>query len=434
MPSAPKVRAQRRIQYAALPYRQRQDGEVQIRLITSRETRRWVIPKGWPMKGLSPAKAAAREAYEEAGLLGSISTEPLGMYSYDKRLTLQTVPCDVIVFPMKVKRYMKNWPERAERFGFWFSIESAAAAVQEEELRQIILAFGAMMADRFAKKRSRAPVSTEAEDASEDAEGAAADRARKALAAKTKAAKDKAARDKAAKAKAAKAAKDKAAKEKVAADAGPMSDGLGTSAKGKVTGGKATKAKATKAKPVKAKVAKAKTVYSDVVPNVQDAATPVVTPAKAKAKPAKPKAAKSAGAKPKAAKAKAAQAASMTEVPAFDGSAPSPATAKARASKASSSKAGSTKPRVAKAKAEAEAVASAAKPKAAKRKAAPKAKGGPKPKGPAAKTKSAAAKRAKGKTGLVPGTVASAAAKGKDAPAEVPAGWALKLPPSTTRH
>ncbi|TDU01286.1 8-oxo-dGTP pyrophosphatase MutT (NUDIX family) [Azorhizobium sp. AG788] len=416
MPSAPKVRAQRRIQYAALPYRQRQDGEVQIRLITSRETRRWVIPKGWPMKGLSPAKAAAREAYEEAGLLGSISTEPLGMYSYDKRLTLQTVPCDVIVFPMKVKRYMKNWPERAERFGFWFSIESAAAAVQEEELRQIILAFGAMMADRFAKKRSRAPVSTEAEDASEDAEGAAADRARKALAAKTKAAKDK-------------AAKDKAAKEKVAADAGPMSDGLGTSAKGKVTGGKATKAKATKAKPVKAKVAKAKTVSSDVVPNVQDAATPVVTPAKAKAKPAKPKAAKSAGAKPKAAKAKAAQAASMTEVPAFDGSAPSPATAKARASKA-----GSTKPRVAKAKAEAEAVASAAKPKAAKRKAAPKAKGGPKPKGPAAKTKSAAAKRAKGKTGVVPGTVASAAAKGKDAPAEVPAGWALKLPPSTTRH
>ncbi len=358
MPSAPKVRAQRRIQYAALPYRQRQDGEVQIRLITSRETRRWVIPKGWPMKGLSPAKAAAREAYEEAGLLGSISTEPLGMYSYDKRLTLQTVPCDVIVFPMKVKRYMKNWPERAERFGFWFSIESAAAAVQEEELRQIILAFGAMMADRFAKKRSRAPVSTEAEDASEDAEGAAADRARKALAAKTKAAKDKAARDKAAKAKAAKAAKDKAAKdkapkEKVAADAGPMSDALGTSAKGKVTGGKATKVKA-------------KAVSSEVVPNVQDAAAPVAEPAKAKA--------------------------------------------------------------------EAEAAAGAAKPKAVKRKAAPKAKGGPKPKGPAAKTKSAAAKRAKGKTGVVPGTVASAAAKGKDAPAEVPAGWALKLPPSTTRH
>ncbi|WP_308468253.1 NUDIX domain-containing protein [Azorhizobium oxalatiphilum] len=141
---------------------------MQIRLITSRETRRWVIPKGWPMKGLSPAKAAAREAYEEAGLLGSIATEPVGMYSYEKRLTLQTVPCDVMVFALKVKRYMKKWPERAERFGFWFSIESAAAAVQEEELSQLILAFGAMMAERFAQKRSRAPLAVETMDAEDE--------------------------------------------------------------------------------------------------------------------------------------------------------------------------------------------------------------------------------------------------------------------------
>ena len=157
MKSVPKPRGMRRVQYAALPYRQRQDGEIQIRLITSRETRRWVIPKGWPMKGLSPSKAAAREAYEEAGLLGAISSEPLGLYSYDKRLTLQTVPCDVMVFPLKVKRYVKKWPERSERFGFWFSVESAAAAVQEEDLRTIILAFGDQMAARFAEKRSRRP-------------------------------------------------------------------------------------------------------------------------------------------------------------------------------------------------------------------------------------------------------------------------------------
>ncbi|WP_342446992.1 NUDIX hydrolase [Azorhizobium doebereinerae] len=158
MKSVPNSRAMRRMQYAALPYRQRQDGEVQIRLITSRETRRWVIPKGWPMKGLTPAKAAAREAYEEAGLLGSISSEPLGLYAYDKRLALQTVPCDVMVFPLKVKRYLKKWPERSERFGFWFSIESAAAAVHEPDLGQLILDFGAMMAERFAQKRSRAPL------------------------------------------------------------------------------------------------------------------------------------------------------------------------------------------------------------------------------------------------------------------------------------
>ncbi|MGU3495784.1 NUDIX hydrolase [Xanthobacteraceae bacterium A53D] len=160
MTSVPQSRAKRRMQYAALPYRQRQDGEIQIRLITSRETRRWVIPKGWPMKGLSPAKAAAREAYEEAGLLGSVSSEPIGMYSYDKRLTLQSVPCDVMVFPLKVKRYLKKWPERSERFGFWFSVESAAAAVQEPELSQLILDFGQLMAKQFAQKRSRAPAAS----------------------------------------------------------------------------------------------------------------------------------------------------------------------------------------------------------------------------------------------------------------------------------
>lgn len=182
MKSVPKTRGTRRVQYAALPYRQRQDGEIQIRLITSRETRRWVIPKGWPMKGLSPGKAAAREAYEEAGLLGTISSEPLGLYSYDKRLTLQTVPCDVMVFPLKVKRYVKKWPERSERFGFWFSVESAAAAVQEEDLRRIILAFGDLMATRFAEKRSRQPAEAAV---AEQAAMPAAPKARKASKPKT---------------------------------------------------------------------------------------------------------------------------------------------------------------------------------------------------------------------------------------------------------
>lgn len=153
MASGINERTGRRIQYAALPYRIRRDGTVEVRLITSRETRRWVIPKGWPMKGLTPAKAAARETYEEAGLLGTVSREPLGLYTYDKRLANRTVPCDVIVFPLKVKRRARNWPERSQRFGFWFPIESAAAAVQEEELKVLILAFGDLMAEAFAQKR-----------------------------------------------------------------------------------------------------------------------------------------------------------------------------------------------------------------------------------------------------------------------------------------
>lgn len=147
------MRMSRRVQYAALPYRVRQDGAVQIRLITSRETRRWVIPKGWPMKGLSPSKAAAREAYEEAGVLGSMSRKPVGMYSYEKRLSVRSVLCDVMVFPLKVKRKLQNWPERSQRVGFWFTIESAAFAVNEEELKLLILDFGDLMARKWEEKK-----------------------------------------------------------------------------------------------------------------------------------------------------------------------------------------------------------------------------------------------------------------------------------------
>ncbi|MFG1268794.1 NUDIX hydrolase [Xanthobacter sp. DSM 14520] len=155
----------RRVQYAALPYRVRRDGEVQIRLITSRETRRWVIPKGWPMKGLSPPKAAAREAYEEAGLVGVISREPLGMYTYEKRLGTRSVLCDVLVFPLKVKRLLEKWPERFQRYGFWFSIDSAAAAVQEEDLSELIRSFGEIMARKWEAERLEAEQKTKAKAA-----------------------------------------------------------------------------------------------------------------------------------------------------------------------------------------------------------------------------------------------------------------------------
>ncbi|MEP9352214.1 NUDIX domain-containing protein [Xanthobacter sp. KR7-65] len=146
----------RRVQYAALPYRVRRDGEVQIRLITSRETRRWVIPKGWPIKGLTPPKTAARESYEEAGLVGVVAREPMGMYSYEKRIGTRSVLCDVLVFPFKVKRLLQKWPERFQRYGFWFSVETAAAAVQEPDLTELILSFGAVMARRWEEKQRKA--------------------------------------------------------------------------------------------------------------------------------------------------------------------------------------------------------------------------------------------------------------------------------------
>jgi len=90
------------VQYAALPWRTA-GRQVQILLITSRRTRRWVIPKGWPMRGLKPQHAAAIEASEEAGLVGQIDERPFGAYHYAKELKRgPPVDVEVHVFPFRV--------------------------------------------------------------------------------------------------------------------------------------------------------------------------------------------------------------------------------------------------------------------------------------------------------------------------------------------
>src|SRR6266487_779296 len=83
MTNASKPAVVKRVQYGALPYRLRTGSRrPQFMLITSRETQRWVIPKGWPKKGKSPQYSAAREAFEEAGVLGAVAKRPVGSFSY----------------------------------------------------------------------------------------------------------------------------------------------------------------------------------------------------------------------------------------------------------------------------------------------------------------------------------------------------------------
>ena len=129
------------VQFAALPWRRTDAGAVEIMLITSRETQRWVIPKGWPMEGLTAAQAAATEAYEEAGLRG-VMGDPIGVYPYAKRLKdLNTRDLVVEVFPMRVEGELKFWPEAQFRRRQWFSREAAASAVEEGELAALISGF-----------------------------------------------------------------------------------------------------------------------------------------------------------------------------------------------------------------------------------------------------------------------------------------------------
>ncbi len=124
-------------QVAALPIVIDDNGEHKVILMTSRETQRWVIPKGWPIKGLKPHKAAAREAYEEAGLYGDVSKKPVGSYEYFKRMGETFELCAVAVFLMTVKRQAGSWPEKGERRIEPVSFGEAVDRVDESGLKAI---------------------------------------------------------------------------------------------------------------------------------------------------------------------------------------------------------------------------------------------------------------------------------------------------------
>ena len=139
-----------RVQYGALPYRITEAGTLEVLLITSRGRRRWIIPKGWPIKGLKPAKSAAREAYEEAGVRGTVSAKPIGRFVYDKILDEdgRAMPCEVVVFGLKVKRQLKSWPEAGERELRWLVPADAEALTDEDGLRPLIVALASKKSPR----------------------------------------------------------------------------------------------------------------------------------------------------------------------------------------------------------------------------------------------------------------------------------------------
>ncbi len=132
-----------RSQYGAICWRMHR-GNVEVLLVTSRDTGRWVIPKGWPIDGLAPAASAAREAWEEAGVTGLAAPSPLGLYGYDKVLTPDSsLPCVVAVFPLRVDELAAKFPERKERRRKWFHAAKAARKVAEPELRALLQSLAA---------------------------------------------------------------------------------------------------------------------------------------------------------------------------------------------------------------------------------------------------------------------------------------------------
>lgn len=138
MPRKVPKRRGRLGQCGVVCWRQR-GSEIEVLLLTSRDTGRWVIPKGWSMQGKSLTEAAALEAWEEAGITGVIRPVPIGSYRYSKRELQAEI--DVQVFSLLVTRVAEKFPERRQRKRGWFSTATAAALVAEPELAELIADF-----------------------------------------------------------------------------------------------------------------------------------------------------------------------------------------------------------------------------------------------------------------------------------------------------
>lgn len=129
-------------QVAALCWRTSPRHGTEVLLITSLNSKRWIIPKGWPEAQLTPAENAAREAFEEAGVTGKITPAPLGSFHYFKeKKDGAGMPCSVDVFALAVTKQLEEWPEKGVREMLWLPPEQAAIKVAEPGLRQMLKSF-----------------------------------------------------------------------------------------------------------------------------------------------------------------------------------------------------------------------------------------------------------------------------------------------------
>lgn len=129
-------------QSGALPYEYR-DGALWILLVQSNTSQRWILPKGNLEPGLTPSESAYFEAFEEAGVLGTIETRSLGTYSYRKSEEKGGELCRVRIFPLAVTQVLESYPESEVRTRAWMEASQAIEAVAEPKLKTMLAEFAA---------------------------------------------------------------------------------------------------------------------------------------------------------------------------------------------------------------------------------------------------------------------------------------------------
>ena len=127
-------------QAGALTYQIR-SGDLWVLLVQSKTLKRWIFPKGNLEPGLSPSESAFFEAFEEAGVLGTIETRSIGSYSYRKQPERGGELCRVRLYPMMVTQILASYPEKKIRNREWMHVEKAIDAVDEEKLKSLLVAF-----------------------------------------------------------------------------------------------------------------------------------------------------------------------------------------------------------------------------------------------------------------------------------------------------
>jgi 8-oxo-dGTP pyrophosphatase MutT (NUDIX family) len=128
-------------QTGALPWRIGADRKPEVLLVTGRRSAKWMIPKGWPMLGKSLAVAAQIEAFEEAGVEGTVDPQPLGTLAHLKRTAFGSIRAEIVVHALKVDQELAEWPEKEERKRRWFAVKEAVAQVDSSDLRELIASF-----------------------------------------------------------------------------------------------------------------------------------------------------------------------------------------------------------------------------------------------------------------------------------------------------